>query len=102
MLRHQRDGLSSGRRRLLHVLLAIQLVPCIEKNLVVAVADQRIQLSLGKASVQIDLCKIRPGLAKKTLRVAAARSSRLEVKRHHTYRGTDGSTSRLQRSIPPS
>ena len=81
---HQGDGLGSRGRRLLHILLAIQLVARIQKRFVIAIAYESIQLLLGEAAIEIDFLEGRSGLAKKTLRVATGGSSGLEVKLHHT------------------
>ena len=84
ILGHEGNSLGTRRWRLLHLLLAIQLVARIEKRLVIAIADERIQFLLAQAAIEIDLFEGRSGFAKKTLRVAAGGSSGLEVKLHHT------------------
>src|SRR5262249_13723957 len=101
ILGHQGDRFRPRRRRLFHISLAIELVTRIQKQLVIAIPNQLIQLLLAQTAIQIDLLEGRSSLAKKTLRVAASGSSGLQVK-FHTYRGTAGSISRLQRSMPPS
>ena len=72
-------GIQAGAE---HVFFA-SLVARIEKRLVIAVADERIQLLLAQSAIEIDLFEGRSGFAKKTLRVAAGGSSGLEVKLHH-------------------
>ena len=98
---HQGDSFRARGRRFLHVLFAIKLIARIQEYLVIAVANQSIELCFGQAAIQIDRLEGSSGFAKKTLRVATGCSSRLQIKFHHTYLGTVASISRLQRSMPP-
>ncbi len=84
MFGHERDRLGASRRRVLHVFLTIELIAGIEKHFVIAIPNEQIQLLLAQAAIQIDLLEGRSGLAKKTLRVTAGSSSRLQIKLDHT------------------
>ena len=84
MFRHQRDRFGARRWRFFHLLLAIQLVPRIEKQLVIPIANQRIELLRRQSAIQIDFFKRGSLFAKETLRFSAGRSSRFKIQLGHT------------------
>ena len=84
IFRHQPQRVSARRRILFHAALAIQLVARIKKQLVVAIANQFVELRDRELSIEIGLFKCNTLFAKQTLRFAAARSSGLEVEVEHS------------------
>jgi len=79
---HQLQRPGARRRILFHVPFAVELVARIQEKFIVPRADEPVQFFRTQAAIEIDLFKLRAPFAKETLRVAAARSSWLQVKFH--------------------
>ncbi|HTS31565.1 MAG TPA: hypothetical protein VMH81_37095, partial [Bryobacteraceae bacterium] len=84
ILRHQLQSLLARWWMVLHAALAVQLVPRIQKQLVVALSDQPVEFFDGQPLIQVDFLKIRALFAKPTLRFPASRSSGFQIKFHHS------------------
>ncbi len=83
MLGHEAQGFGARRRILLHTARAVELIPGIEEEPVIPLADEPVQLGGGKAAAEIDLLEGGVFFAKQTLRFAARCSSGFQVELQH-------------------
>jgi hypothetical protein len=83
ILRHQPERLGARRRILFHAALAIEFVARIQKQLVIAIANQFVELRDGEFPIEVGLFERDALFAKQTLRFAAGGSSGLEVELEH-------------------
>ncbi len=102
ILAHQPDRFFARGRGFFHLHFAIQLISRVEEQLVIALADQRIDLGFGQAFVEVDLFILDSLVAQETPGIAAGGSSGLQIEfqlRHWTGFPSSSNTISLGRIV---